>query len=417
MEKKYCITLDDVYSAKERIKDHIIHTPLMHYDNLAALCGCNLHLKLETMQRCKAFKFRGALNKILTIPTGSTCVAVSAGNHSQGVALASSLTGNKSIIYMPETAPSAKVQATQHYGGKVIKIGKTFDEAKTEMLKALEQNPELIFVPPYNDPYIIAGTGTIGLEILEDLSNVDTVVVPIGGGGLISGIAYTLKQLKPSIIIIGVNMASCPSTYKLFHEKKGVTHSIKCTETITPLADGIAVKSPGELNLEIIYDLVDDIVVVNEDEVALSVALLAERGKLITEGAGATTFAAVYNHKFSFKSNENIVCIVSGGNIQLRMLARCIDRALFLRKIRISANVVLPYGTIHLANLIQLLADKHVEVVSCLSAPHVDTPANKEQYHLIFDIETHDDIDLLTKECLFRGWDLVIRESTENLGA
>ena len=316
-EEKYCLTMNDVNEARERIKDHAILTPLMHSDNLASLCGCDLYLKLETMQRCKAFKFRGALNKLRTIKPGTTVVAVSAGNHSQGVALAASITGCKSIIYMPEFAPSSKVQATQHYGGSVIKCKGTFDDAKTEMLKALESHPEWVFVPPYNDPHIIAGTATIGLEVFEQLSSIDTIVVPIGGGGLISGIAYSLKHLKPSIRIIGVNMASCPYTYKIFNEKKGRDINLCSHSALTPLADGIAVKSPGELNLAIIHDLVDEVVVVNEDEVAMCVALLAERGKIISEGAGATSLAAVYYHKFDFKKNEKIVCVVSGGNITL----------------------------------------------------------------------------------------------------
>jgi len=410
--QKYCIGIEEVYQAKERIKDHAIVTPLMHYDNLASLCGCNLNLKLETMQRCKAFKFRGALNKLRTVPSGSTVVAVSAGNHSQGVALAASLTNCKSIIYMPENAPSSKVQATQHYGGSVIQIGSTFDEAKSEMMKALAQHPEWVFVPPYNDPHVIAGTGTIGLEILDQMRDVDTVVVPIGGGGLISGIALTLKTLKPSIRVIGVNMASCPYTYKKFNEAKGRDFSLGSHEAMTPLADGIAVKSPGELNLKIIYDLVDDVVVVNEDEVAMSVALLAERAKIISEGAGATSFAAVYNHKFSFRKDEKIVCIVSGGNITLRMLSRCIDRALFLRRARISVSVVVPYGTSHLAALIQLFSKHHAEVVSCLSAPHVDTVANKEQYLIIIDVDCEDVITAIKQDCEAKGWNFNVQGTT-----
>ena len=411
MEEKYCITMKDVKDAQERIKDHAIVTPLMNSDNISSIVGCSVNFKLETMQRCKAFKFRGALNKLKTIEPGSTVVAVSAGNHSQGVALASSLCGCKSILYMPENAPSAKVNATQHYGGHVVQKGLTFDDAKANMMKDLEEHKDWIFVSPYNDPYIIAGTATIGVEIVEQLPDVDTVVVPIGGGGLISGIAYAVKSLKPNTRIIGVQMASCPNTYLLYNEK----HNKKDLdplepEALTPLADGIAVKSPGDLNLKIIYDLVDEVVIVNEDEVACSVALLAERAKVISEGAGATPLAALLYKKFKFQPNEKIVCVVSGGNIPLRMLSRCIDRALFLRKQRISASVFVPYGTQYLAQLMEIFTKRHADVVSCISAPHVDTSANKEQFIIILDVDGDDMVKNIKKEVEDHGWTFIIQD-------
>lgn len=273
-EKKYCITMDDVLDAKMRTKDMVVQTPLTRSGHLSHLCGCNLYLKLENLQRCKAFKFRGALNKMKTLPKGTTVCAVSAGNHSQGVSLAASLCGCKAIIYMPENAPVSKVQATQHYGGHVIQEGGSFDDAKAAMEKALAEHSDWVFVPPYNDPHIIAGTATIGMEIIYDLPDVDYVVVPIGGGGLISGIAFLMKTLKPSVKVIGVNMGSCPYTFKAFNQHKGKDIGNIQKETVTPLADGIAVKSPGPLNLDIILNLVDEVVLVSEDEVAFSVALL-----------------------------------------------------------------------------------------------------------------------------------------------
>jgi threonine dehydratase len=410
-EQKYCITMKDVEEARERIKDHAIYTSVMGSDNISDICGCKLYFKLETMQRCKAFKFRGALNKLRTIKPGSTVVAVSAGNHSQGVALASQLCDCKAIIYMPEIAPAAKVQATQHYGGEVIQKGNQFDDAKAEMLQALEENPEWIFVPPYNDKYIIAGTATIGMEICEQVPDVDTVVIPIGGGGLISGVAFAVKNINPKIRVVGVQMASCPNAFIKFNEKKnrdisGLTH-----EALTPLADGIAVKSPGDLNLQIIYDMVDEVVVVTEDEVASSVALMAERAKIISEGAGATPLAAILNKKFSFKPNEKIVCVVSGGNIPLRMLSRCIDRALFLRKQRISVSVVVPYGIKNLASLISIIAKNHAEVVSCNSAPHTETFANKEQYIIIIDVDGPDMVNRIKNEVIENGWTFDVQDT------
>ena len=410
-EQKYCITMKDVEEARERIKDHAIYTSLMGSDNISDICGCELYFKLETMQRCKAFKFRGALNKLRTIEPGKTVVAVSAGNHSQGVALAAGLCGCHAIIYMPEIAPAAKVQATQHYGGEVIQKGNQFDDAKAEMMKALEEHPDWIFVPPYNDKYIIAGTATIGAEICEQLPDVDTVVVPIGGGGLISGVAFAVKSINPKTRIIGVQMASCPNTFIKFNEKKHRDISGLAHEALTPLADGIAVKSPGDLNLQIIYDMVDEVVVVNEDEVASSVALMAERAKVISEGAGATPLAAILNKKFSFKPNEKIVCVVSGGNIPLRMLSRCIDRALFLRRQRLSCSVVVPYGTKNLAALINIIAKNHAEVVSCSSAPHVDTYANKEQYIIVIDVDGPDMVNRIKKDILANEWSFDIQDT------
>ncbi|KAH0794424.1 threonine ammonia-lyase [Histomonas meleagridis] len=404
MSEHSCITLDDVKEARERIKDEAVVTPLTHPNNLAKMCGCNLYLKVEALQRCKAFKFRGALNKMRTLPEGTTVVCVSAGNHSQGVALAASLCKCKSIIYMPENASIAKVNATKHYGGNVVQVGETFDDAKREMEKALAEHPDWVFVPPYNDKYIIAGTGTIGLEIYEQAEKIDTVVVPIGGGGLISGVAFTLKKLMPNVRIVGVQMASCPETYKLFNKQKKRIVDPLPKETKTPLADGIAVKSPGDLNLDIIYHYVDDVVVVSEDDVAIAVALLAERAKLVCEGAGASSFAAVYSKKFYFEENENICCVISGGNIELKMLSRCIDRALFLRSTRLMIEVVLPYGTVNYSKFLSILVQNHIDVLSAVSLPHVDVYANKEHYNLTVDIPNMTAYENVKASCAEKGW-------------
>lgn len=375
-------------------------------DNLSKIVGCNLFLKLELLQRCKAFKFRGALNKMTQLKEGTTVCAVSAGNHSQGLALAATLCGCKSIIYMPENAPSSKVQATQQYGGIVVKKGATFDLAKEELFKAMKENPDWVFVSPYDDKDIIAGTGTIGLEINEQMKDHPkyTVVVPIGGGGLISGVAYTLKKLCPDVRIIGVNMASCATTCRLWceHHKKPVPQFEK--ETRTPLADGIAVKTPGDNNMPIIYKCVDDVVVVNDDEVALAIALLAERTKLVTEGAGAASFAAVLSKKFQFASDENVVCILSGGNITLNMLRRCMQRALFLRGSRVAFNVILPCGTGHVSKLLDVIRDVHGEVFKWSSQRHVAHVANKDSYQFIVDLPKPEAMDTIRETCDMNGW-------------
>jgi threonine dehydratase len=363
---------------------------------------------MESLQRCKAFKFRGALNKLRTLPTGTTVCCCSAGNHSQGVALSASLCGSRSVIFMPETAPAAKVQATQHYGGDVILKGTNFDDAKAACMDALSQHSDWIFVPPYNDRHIIAGTGTIALEIIEQLPDVDTIVVPIGGGGLISGIAYTAKILKPNIRIIGVQMASCPITYKKFHANRGTVPTVTAREAITPLSDGIQVKSPGELNLAIIMQFVDDIVLVTEDDVAIAIALLAERAKVVAEGAGATSFAAILTKKFIFRPDEKIVGVVSGGNIQLSMLMKCIERALFLRESRIAMTVTLPSGTQHLANLLAIFTQYHAEVIQCISIPHIDIIANRDKYNVIIDIPNKESFKKIEDVFINRQWSYTI---------
>jgi threonine dehydratase len=404
MTDEICVTLEDVKEAALRIADAAHCTPLLYSDNLSELAGVHLYFKMESLQRCKAFKFRGALNKLRTLPQGTTVCCCSAGNHSQGVALSASLCKCRSVIFMPETAPAAKVQATQHYGGEVIQTGANFDEAKSACLRALDQHEDWVFVPPYNDKHIIAGTGTIALEILEQLPDVDTIVVPIGGGGLISGIAYTAKTLKPSVRVIGVQMASCPITYKKFCEHRGSPAIVTAREAVTALSDGIQVKSPGDLNLAIIYEYVDDVVLVTEDDVAMAVALLAERGKVVAEGAGATAFAAVLGRKFDFKPDEKVVPIVSGGNIQLSMLARCLDRALFLRGSRIAMCVTLPHGTQHFAAMIAVFAKWHAEVISCVALPHVETIANRERYSVVVDIATEDALRRIEDELSSRQW-------------
>jgi threonine dehydratase len=414
MPPDFCITLDDVKAAARRIADSAHRTPLLSSDNLSGVAGVHISFKMECLQRCKAFKFRGALNKLRTLPPGTTVCCCSAGNHSQGVALSATLCGCRSIIFMPETAPSAKVQATQHYGGEVVQIGPNFDEAKAACMRALDEHSDWVFVPPFNDPAVIAGAGTIGLEILEQIPEVDTIVVPIGGGGLLSGVAYVAKSIKPSVRVIGVQMASCPAAFKKFHEHKGSEIAVAAKEAITPLSDGIQVKVPGELNMAIIYEYVDDLVVVTEDEVAVAVALLAERGKWVSEGAGATSFAAILAKKFAFSPDEKIVAIISGGNIQLSMFARCIDRALFLRGSRIALSSTLPYGTQHLAAMIEIFAKWHAEVISCVSLPHVDTVANRERYSVIIDISTKDSLAGIQEEFTLRGWPCIIGTTVAN---
>ena len=321
------LTLEEIKKAYERIKPFIKKTPIDYSFNISSIIGCNLYLKLEMLQRCKAFKFRGALSKISTLPKGSTIACASAGNHSQGCALSAKLSGIKCIVYMPETAPEAKVLATKGYGAEVRQYGQTFDEANEKCKEDLKKEPDIIFVPPFDDLYVMAGQGTIGLEIAEELKNIQTVVVSVGGGGLCAGVCVAIKSLIPKCRIIAVNAALFPNTYIKYQKEKNRTiDPLAETEPLTgkkPLADGIAVKVPGSMTYPYISKYVDEFVVVSESEIACAISVLAQRVKIIVEGAGAATLAAVLYRKFKYEKDENIVCILSGGNIPLTRLVDC----------------------------------------------------------------------------------------------
>jgi threonine dehydratase len=325
------LTLEDIKKANERIKHNIKRTLIDYSFNISESLGCNIYLKLEMLQRCKAFKFRGALSKISTLPKGSTISCASAGNHSQGCALASKICGINCIVYMPETAPQAKVAATRGYGAEVRQYGQTFDDANKKCQEDLLKENHVIFVPPFDDYDVMAGQGTIGLEIYEDLKDVQTVVVAVGGGGLCAGVATAIKTLSPKCRIIAVNAALFPNTYLKFQKEKGrpidpLAESEPKTRK-APLADGIAVKVPGKLTYPYISKYVDEFVVVSEREISLAIAVLAQRAKCVVEGAGASTLAAVLFHKFKYEKGENIVCVMSGGNIPLQKLSACFKDA------------------------------------------------------------------------------------------
>ena len=240
------LTLQDIKEAKQRIQEHAIETPVSNSANLSQMCDCSLNFKLETLQRCRAFKFRGALSKISKLPSGSTVVCDSSGNHSQAVALSATLCGMKAMVYMPITASISKVKATEDYGATVIQAGLSFEEASAKCREDREANPDWIYIPPFDDYDVMAGQGTIGLEIFSQLPEVETIVVSVGGGGLASGVAAAIKALKPSCRVVAVNSSVCSNSYKHFQEVKGrPIEGIDDDFVGIPLADGINVKVPG----------------------------------------------------------------------------------------------------------------------------------------------------------------------------
>ena len=354
------VTLDDIRTAQQTIKNAIHPTPCDFSSSCSTLVGSDVFLKLENTQRTGSFKMRGASNKIASLSAEERSrgvVACSAGNHAQGVALSASLNGVKSVIVMPETAPLTKIEATQNYGAQVILKGQTFDEAK-EHAYQLAKEKSYVFVHPYEDEKVIAGQGTIGLEIFEQIKDLDLVVVPIGGGGLISGIAIALKSMNPKIKVIGVQAAASDSMHQLFKHK--VANSPKVG--LATIADGIAIKVPSQLMYDsFISKYVDEIVTVTEGEIAEAIVFLLERVKTVAEGAGAAGLAAVLSHKVKLaKKNCVMIC---GGNIDLNMVSQVIQRGQIQRGRLSEMSVVVPDIPGSLSQLTKILAEHKANVL------------------------------------------------------
>lgn len=316
------LSLDKVFNAQTVLKNIVRETNLVRAHGIAQ--DCELYLKPENLQFTGSFKIRGAAYKIAMLSDeekANGVIACSAGNHAQGVALAATKNGIRSLICLPDTAPISKVEATKGFGAEVCMVEGCYDDAYQKALE-LKESKGYTFVHPFDDENVIAGQGTIALEILKDLDNIDAVIVPIGGGGLISGIAYTVKQIRPSVKVYGVQVAGAPSMYNSI--KNG---EIGCLPSVSTIADGIAVKKPGDHTYELVRDYVDEIVLVSDDEVAGAILALMEKQKMIAEGAGAAAVAAAMSGKLDLKGRR-AVAVVSGGNIDVTSLSRVIDRGL-----------------------------------------------------------------------------------------
>lgn len=351
-------TLADVQQA-HRAMYHVVHrTPLDKSSTFSSMVGYDVYLKLENLQKTGSFKIRGAYNKISSLSNEEKAkgvIAASAGNHAQGVAYAARMAGIKATIVMPEMAPLAKMMATRGYGAEVILNGMVYDDA-FQKAQELEKEQGKTFIHAFNDYQIMAGQGTIGLEILEDLEDVSAIVVPIGGGGLIAGIALVVKELAPHVKIYGVQAEGAPAMYM---SKKA--HMRKTTPDAVTIADGIAVKVPGDLTFDIIDNYVDDIVVVDDEAIASTILMMLERAKLMVEGAGAVGLAAILNHKIQEKGK--VVNIVSGGNVDVNFISRIIERGLVKagRRIKISTFINDRPGI--LQQLLTVIADTKANVI------------------------------------------------------
>lgn len=356
------VTLDDIRNAHQVIKDTVERTPIDYSKSASKLVGSEIFCKLENNQRTGSFKIRGALNKLASLTAEEKkrgVIACSAGNHAQGVALSSTLLGVKAKIVMPETAPLSKIQATKSYGAEVISYGQMFDEAK-EYALSLAKEEGYVFVHPYEDEKVIAGQGTIGLELYEQLPNLDSVVIPIGGGGLISGTATALKSLNPKIRIIGVQAEAICTMSQLFHNKK--YESIN--KNVATLADGIAIKQPSQKMYDsFISKLVDEVVTVNEDQIAAAIVFLLERVKTVAEGSGAVAMAAALVHKEKLKLGAKSCVMISGGNIDLNIVAQVIGLGQIERGRVCELSVICPDVPGTLSRLTQTIADQRANVL------------------------------------------------------
>ncbi len=357
------LSLADIREARARLGDAVYRTPCARSETLSRQTGQNIFLKLENLQMTGSFKERGALNRIATLTPEQALrgvVAASAGNHAQGVAYHATRRGIRSTIVMPLATPLVKVQATRGFGAEVVLHGANYDEACAEATRRAEADG-LTFIHPFNDPLVIAGQGTLGLELLEQIPDLEAVVVPIGGGGLIGGIATAIKEQRPEVRVVGVQTSRLPSMQRALREGHPVT-----LDPATTIADGIAVRRAGEITLPLVQRYVDEIVTVDEDEIASAILTLLEREKTLAEGAGAAALAAVLQHRTGLPAFTRIAVLVCGGNIDVTLLSRIIERGLVQdgRLIRLRIHLLDRPGA--LADLTQIIATHRANIVDTL---------------------------------------------------
>lgn len=363
------LDISEVFNAAAVLKDVARKTTVIPAPKLSA--DCELYLKTENLQLTGSFKLRGAYYKISCLTDEEKArgvIACSAGNHAQGVALGATHNGIKSLICLPAGAPISKVEATRGYGAEICLVPGVYDDAYAKAIE-LRDKEGYTFVHPFDDPKVIAGQGTIGLEVLNQLPDVQAVVVPIGGGGLASGVAFAVKTLRPDVKVYGVQAAGAPSMERSLHQ-----HQICHLDSVSTIADGIAVKQPGDLTYELCSKYIDEVVTVNDDETAAAILALMEKQKLVAEGAGAVGVAAVMFNKLPVKG-QKVVCIVSGGNIDVNTLNRVISRGLTKsgRKYTFIIDLVDKPG--QLSGALSIVADMGGNVIS---VTHERTNASTE---------------------------------------
>lgn len=403
MKEEQYLTIKDVLEARDRIKNICVNTNLIYSTEYSKESGNEVYIKPENLQITGAFKLRGALNKIAKLSDNKKkkgLIASSAGNHAQGVAYAANRLGIEATIVMPETTPLIKVQATKNYGAKVVLFGKVYDEAYEEA-KRLEKEHGYTFVHPFNDVDVMAGQGTIALEILEELKETDVIIVPIGGGGLISGISVAVKALNPKVRVIGVQ-AEGANPMKVSFDKGELTFADK----VDTIADGAAVKKPGDITFEVIKKHVDEIVTVSDEELMDAVYILLEKHKIVAEATGVMSLAAL--KKLNFKGKK-VVSLISGGNIDVVTIASVLNHGLISRGRMFCFSVRLQDTPGQLLKISKILADKGANVIKL---DHNQFKAIDRLKHVALEVtvETngHEHIEEIIKALNEQGYNLDI---------
>ncbi|MFC6952021.1 threonine ammonia-lyase [Halorubellus litoreus] len=400
------IELADVEEALERVRETSRHTPIEYSHTFSDMTGAEVHLKMENFQRTGSFKIRGATNRIMTLPQEARdkgVVTASAGNHAQGVALAASRSGVDSKIVMPEYAPISKINATQSYGAEVVLYGADYNEA-ADHAHELEESEDRTYVHAFDDPYVMAGQGTIGLEIMDDLPEVETLLVPIGGGGLISGIATAVKGRNPDVRIVGVQAEGASSVAQSL--QKGEIYERDSVDTI---ADGIATRRVGDQPFEVIRERVDEVVTVSDPEIAMALTYVLERGKTLVEGAGAAPLAALLFEKFDFEEGEVIVPAMCGGNIDLNTLTTVIMRGLVATGRYVKIKTVLRDRPGSLQDLLDVISAKKANIYA-IQHDRTSRQIGMADTEVEIDLETrgHDHVEELIEAIRDAGYEVEV---------
>ncbi len=382
------LSISEIWRARTRLSPILHHTELDPSSTFSAMTGGEVYLKCENRQKTGSFKIRGASNKIACMVERGEMVPVvasSAGNHAQGVAYAAHKFQIPATIVMPKVAPIVKVQATEGYGAKVVLAGDCYDDAYAEACRICREDGA-VFLHPYNDKEVIAGQGTLGLEILEDLPDADMIIVPAGGGGLLAGIASAVKQVNPSVSVCGVQAEGADAIARSFASGELIS-----TETASTIADGIAVKVPGDITVPLIQKYADAVVTVSDTEIADAILLLMERCKQLVEPAGASPVAAILSGKIDVR-NKKVVCLLSGGNIDVSFIQNIIEQGLFARHRRMKFSVTLLDKPGSLVKLLNVIAEVGANI---LAVEHdrlkTDITPNQTTVHIVCEVggETH----------------------------
>lgn len=379
------ITLDEIVNAYEKMKGVVERTPLDHSRTFSEMSDNEVLLKLENLQKTGSFKVRGSYNKIHSLKKEELergVIAASAGNHAQGVAYASSMLGIPCTIIMPTGAPLSKIEATKGYGANVELHGNVFDDALAHALLLKEQTGAA-FIHPFDDEKVITGQGSVGLEILEQCPEAEVIVCPVGGGGLIAGLAAAVKEKNPSIEVYGVEAKACPSMTKSLLEKKNISIDSEPT-----MADGIAVKRPGDLTFELTQKYVDGMLEADEMEIAQSMLLLLERNKMLVEGSGAVSLASILSETFPVK-NKKTVAVISGGNVDISFISRIIERGMVEAGRFMHIDTILKDKPGNLEKVLEIIAERQGNILD-ISLSHIGDKIYPNYAQLSLSIETRD---------------------------